>query len=184
VRSVRDARDASRDALRSAPEEKLITEPTSGFLDHLLERAYEHVAASVVCFATANVATAEVAARAATETSVNIRYMLAGERNSRFLAWLRAFVEHDQKQINNWEKALSIGTNDEAELYREGIHRRQLRLANNKEFVAQLELEFLSAGFDPKGEKWPKKIEDRFKAIGESISYRTAYARMIPSTSV
>lgn len=181
VRSVRGARDASRDALRSASEEKQITEPTIGFLDHLLDRAYEHVAASVVCFATGNIATAEVAARAAMETSANIRYILVGDRNSRFLTWLRAFIEEDKKQIRNWETALPTCSDDEAKLHREGIERRRSRLANNEELVKQLELEFLSAGFDPNGEKWPK-IAGRFEAIGELVSYRTAYARMSSQT--
>lgn len=181
VRSVQDARAASANVLASASEEKLIAEPTIGFLDHLLDRAYEHIAASVVCFATGNAATAEVAACAVMETSVNVRYMLAGDRNSRFLAWLRAFIEHDQNQIDRWEWALSSYPDTEVEVHREGIQRRRRRLADNEEFVKRLELEFFPNGIDLGDEKWPN-ITGRFKEIGELISYRTAYARMSSQT--
>jgi hypothetical protein len=121
VDSVLNARDESTSVLASASEEKLVAEPTIGIIEHLLDRAYEHVAASVVCFATKNGATAEIAARAAMEASTNVRYILAGDRNSRGLAWLRAFLVQDLKQINNWERALSNHSANEAEVHREGL---------------------------------------------------------------
>jgi hypothetical protein len=63
ARSILNARDAWTDEVHSASGEKLVAEPRIRILEHLPDRAYEHVAASVVCFATKNGATAEVAAR-------------------------------------------------------------------------------------------------------------------------
>ena len=101
-----------------------ITEPTIGFINHLLERAYGHVFAAIVCFATPNAATAEVAARVGMETSANIRYMLAGDRNSRFLDWLQAYIEQDRRQIKYWVRENSNRPKAEAEVHREGIETR------------------------------------------------------------
>lgn len=181
VSLVLDAHETSTDVIRTASEETLITEPTIGFINHLLDRAYDHVSASIVCFATPNAATAEVAARVGMETSANIRYMLAGERNARFLMWLQAYIEQDRKQIKNWEVAISKRPEPEAVSHREGIERRRKRLANYEQFVEQMRHDFSSAGFETEGKKWPN-IADRFEAIGESVSYRTAYARMSSQT--
>jgi hypothetical protein len=182
IRSILKARDASTGVLTLATEEKLVAEPTIGVLDHLLDRAYKHVAASVVCFATKNSATAAIAARAAMQVSTNVRYILAGDRNSRFLAWLRDFLVHDLKQINSWERALSNYSDDEAEDHRERIHRRLLVRAQWEELVKRLEQEFESIGVDHSDEVWPSRIERRFEVIGELISYRTVYARMSSQT--
>jgi len=92
--------------MASAPPKVIETEPAFGVLCQLTERAYEHAAASVVCFLTKNAATAEVAARVAIESTVNIRFILSGDRNSLLLAWLRAYVDHDTKQIDLWERAV------------------------------------------------------------------------------
>lgn len=182
VRSILNARDESTSVRASASEDKLVAEPTIGVLKHLLDRAYEHFAASVVCFATKNGATAEIAARAAMETSTNVRYILASDRNSRFLAWLRAFLAQDIKQINNWESALSKHSANEAEIHREGIQRRRRVGKHWEELVKRLEQEFAAIGVNHGDETWPKRIETRFEAIGELLSYRTAYARMSSQT--
>jgi hypothetical protein len=182
VRSVLTARDASTGVLRTASEETLVAEPTIGVLEHLLDRAYEHVAASVVCFATKNGATAEIAARAAMDVSTNVRYILAPDHNSRFLAWLRAFLEQDSKQVNNWERALSDYSEYETEVHREGIRERRLLWAQREDLLKKIEQEFTSIGVDSGDEIWPTRIETRFQEIGEAISYRTAYARMSSQT--
>jgi hypothetical protein len=56
-------REAAGEAFASATPSSIEAEPTLGVLFHLLEQACEHVAASVVCFATKNAATSEIAAR-------------------------------------------------------------------------------------------------------------------------
>src|SRR5207247_2458074 len=118
------SRDATQDVLATAPHSTLQTEPTLGLLFQLAERAYEHVAASLVCFATKNAATAEVAARAAVEISVNIRFILSGNRNSLALSWLRHFVTEDTKQIENWEKVIGSLPPDEKQEHQTRIARR------------------------------------------------------------
>lgn len=109
------ARSVTKSALRGISPSVLNNEPIFGMVFHLFERTYEHVAASLVCFATANAATAEVASRVAIESSVNIRFILCGDRNSLALAWLRDYISQDTKQINEWEKLIqSLTTNEKA----------------------------------------------------------------------
>ena len=99
--------NASEELLASASPRTLGSEPTFGVLCHLADRAREHTSASIICFSTKNAATAEVAARVAIESTVNLRFILRGDRNSLFLAWLRAYVASDAKQIEQWERAVS-----------------------------------------------------------------------------
>jgi Family of unknown function (DUF5677) len=115
------------------------------------------------------------------DSSANISYMLAGDPNSRFLLWLQAYIAQDRKQITNWEEAVSKLPEDEAEVHSEGIERRRERLAHYEQFVQRMVQDFSFAGFEPEAKKWPN-VADRFKAIGESVSYRTAYARMSSQT--
>lgn len=100
-------REATSLSIASAPASVLEREPVFGLLYQLSERACEHIAGSIACLATKNAASAELAARAAVEISVNIRFMLSGDRNSRVAAWIRDFVRDDEKQINHWEKSIT-----------------------------------------------------------------------------
>jgi hypothetical protein len=116
------------------------------------------------------------------EASTNVRYILADNRNSRFLAWLRYFLAQDLKQINNWAQALSNYPDNETEVHWEGTQRRRLVWAQREKYVKRLEQEFENIGVNRGDEIWPNSITRRFEAIGESVSYRTAYARMSSQT--
>ena len=175
------ARAATKDTLASAPQSLPQTEPTLGLLCQLAERAYEHVAASLVCFATKNAATAEVAARVAIESSVNIRFILSGDRNSLALAWLRAYVTHDTKQIDLWEKQLDSVPLDEKKEYVPRISARRQVNRYRRDFLVQSEKEFRSFGPLELEARWPS-VADRFESIGEGIAYRTTYARLSSQT--
>jgi hypothetical protein len=172
------SRDATQDVLASAPQSTLQTEPTFGLLFQLAERAYEHVAASLVCFATKNAATAEVAARTAVEISVNIRFILSGNRNSLALSWLRHFVAEDTKQIENWEKVVGSLPPDEKQEHQTRIARRRELNRCRHDHLAQAEKEFASFGSVDSVAPWPKQLRGRFEAIEQAIAYHTVYARL------
>ena len=103
VENVSEARAIAERQFASIAEYVVETEPTFGVMIHLCDRAYEHVAGSIVCFATGNGTTAEVAHRVAMEAATNIRFILQVDRNSRFISWLREYVERDGKEISKWE---------------------------------------------------------------------------------
>jgi len=139
-------RAAAQDVLVSAPQALLEKEPTFGLLCQLSERAYEHVAASLLCFATKNAATGEVAARVAIESSVNIRFILSGDRNSLSLAWLRAYVIQDIKQIEQWERQVDSLPLDERKEHRSRIAIRRQLNRHRRDFLNHSEKEFRSFG--------------------------------------
>jgi Family of unknown function (DUF5677) len=174
-------RDVTRSVLASAPQTILQTEPTFGLLSQLTERTYEHAAASIVCFSTKSAATAEVAARVAIESSVNIRFILSGDRNSLALSWLRAYVNHDAKQIEQWERLLDSLPPDERGEHQTRIATRRQVSQPRKNFLAQFEKEFASCASVNLQARWPT-IADRFTSIGEAVAYRTTYARLSSQT--
>ncbi|MDQ3009980.1 MAG: DUF5677 domain-containing protein [Acidobacteriota bacterium] len=176
------AREAAKDALGSVPSSVLSTEPTFGLLLHLSDRVYEYVAASIVCFATANGATAEVAARVAIESSVNIRFILGGDRNSLALAWLRHYVIEDAKQINQWEKLLPSMSIEERKEHEPSINTRRRLNQIRSNFLTQSEKEFGALAAIDLTAEWPRSIAQRFAPIGEAAAYRTAYARLSSQT--
>jgi hypothetical protein len=175
------SRDATQDVLASTPQSSLRTEPTLGLLFQLAERAYEHVAASLVCFATKNAATAEVAARTAVEISVTIRFILSGNRNSLALSWLRDFVTNDTRQIEKWERVVDSLPPDEKQEHQTRIAWRREVNRRRHDHLAQAEKEFASFGSVDSQGSWPN-IADRFAAIVEAIAYRTTYARLSSQT--
>jgi hypothetical protein len=175
------SRDATQDVLASTAQSTLQTEPTFGLLFHLAERAYEHVVASLVCFATKSAATAEVAARTAIEISVNIRFILSGDRNTLALSWLRHFVTNDAKQIDKWEKVIDSLPPDEKQEHQKRIARRREVSQHRRDHLAQAETEFGSFGSVDSQAPWPK-IAGRFAAIGEAATYYTTYDRLSSQT--
>ena len=174
-------REATSQAIAAAPKSVLEKEPSFGLLHQLGERACEHIAGSIACFATKNAASAELAARAAVELSVNIRFMLAGDRNSRVVAWIRDYVRNDEKQINHWEKAIAHLSEAEKQQCVPRIATRRKLQELRKEWLKGAESEFAQFGPVNLNEPWPK-IFDRFEQIGEAVAYRTAYARLSSQT--
>jgi Family of unknown function (DUF5677) len=174
-------REATSRSITSAPASVLEGEPVFGLLYQLGERACEHIAGSIACFATKNAASAELAARAAVEISVNIRFMLSGDRNSRVAAWIRDFVRNDEKLINHWEKSITHLSEAEKQACAPRIATRRKLQELRRGWSLDAEKEFLQFGPLNLNEPWPK-IVDRFEQIGEAVAYRTAYARLSSQT--
>jgi hypothetical protein len=174
-------REATSQAIAAAPKSILEKEPSFGLLYQLGERACEQIAGSIACFATKNAASAELAARAAVEISVNIRFMLARDRNSRVVAWIRDYVRNDEKQINHWEKAMACISQAQRQQCVPRIATRRKLQELRKRWLEDAESEFARFGTVNLNEPWPK-IVDRFDQIGEAVAYRTAYARLSSQT--
>ena len=68
-------------------------DPAVALLLDMLDRNFEHAEASIVAFVSGCTASAEVVARAAVEFSVNIIYILSGDRPSRLLAYFHHYLD-------------------------------------------------------------------------------------------
>jgi hypothetical protein len=152
-------RAATSQAIAAAPGSVLEKEPSFGLLHQLGERACEHIAGSIACFATKNAASAELAARAAVEISVNIRFMLSGDRNSRVVAWIRDYVRNDEKQINHWEKAIAHLSEAEKQQCVPRIATRRKLQQLRKGWLKGAEREFAQFGPVNLNEPWPKIVD-------------------------
>jgi hypothetical protein len=137
---------------------------------NLLQRNFEHVDASIVAFVSGCGSSAEIIARAAVEFSVNIIYILAGDRGARLIAYFNHYLDGVDRQIERWRSEIDQLTPDQAKIHNLGI--KQRRAANDvlRQWVSALGVHSM--------EPWPTQIEQRFRAIGASSDYRTFYARM------
>ncbi|MGC1177621.1 MAG: DUF5677 domain-containing protein, partial [Methyloceanibacter sp.] len=151
-------------------DDRALSDPSVGLLLNLLHRNFEHVEAAITAFVTGCGSSAEVVARASVESSINILYILAGERVSRLRAYFDYYLEEVDSQAVKWKAQVADLKENEAAMHNKAINRR---LAANAKVRRVVDAVFGSAR-----ERWAKSINERFKCIGESLGYRTFYARM------
>jgi hypothetical protein len=150
-------------------DEFALTDPAVGLLLNLLHRNFEHAEASIVAFVSGSGSSAEIIARASVESSVNIMYILAGDRAARLLGYFDHYFEEVERQVEKWRLEVDQLNSDEAKIHLLGIEKRRKANTLLREFIHSL---------GGNVERWPPQIAQRFKALGKSISYRTFYARM------
>jgi hypothetical protein len=151
-------------------DELALTDPAVGLLLNLLHRNFEHVDASIVALVSGSASSAEIIARAGVESSVNIMYILAGDRAARLLAYFNHYLEGVDRQVEKWRVLVDQLGPDEAKIHHLAIDQRRIANTALRRVVHALGIRSL--------ERWPPLIEQRFEAIGDSMAYRTFYARM------
>ena len=164
-------------------EEILNSKPLVGLLLHLLHRIYEHTEGSVVAFNTGFPASSETIARVVVEGSVNVMYILAGDRVNRLESYFRNYLETTEQRADKWLRARSQLKDDEANAHKSSANRR---LEYNKEMEALINLWSSQMDhFRSKSslEKWPS-VYNRFTSLGLETFYRTVYTRMCSQTHV
>ena len=144
----------------------------------MLDRAFEHAVGALVAYVTGCVASAEVVARVAIESSVNVMYILAGDRLGRLNAYFRSYLEDAHKYVTRWIKLASQMDGPESKAHQDAALYRLKGIEAVDSFVDRA----MSAVGISKGSsrtvKWPRTIADRFDALGMTSMYRTVYARM------
>jgi hypothetical protein len=136
----------------------------------MLDRNFEYVEGSIAAFVTGSGSSAEVVARTAVESSVTVLVILAGDRQARLRSYFDHYLHEVDRQIERWRELADGLTGKDATLHAAGIEQRRAATEALRNVV--------EANFDPGGERWPGKLEDRFESIGESMAYRTIYSRM------
>ncbi len=150
--------------------EGMFADPALGVLLNLLHRNFGLADAAILAFATECGQMAEVAARASVESSVNIAYIVLGDPADRMRAFFDHYFATVDRQVATWERGIGALSGAEADAHRAAVARR-------KELNAALRAAIGRSG-KPATETWPRSIEDRFKALGDPLAYRTMYARM------
>jgi hypothetical protein len=132
-------------------------DPTIGVLLNMLHRNYEHAEAAVVAFVTGSGASAEVIARAALETSVNIMYILIGDRVKRLRAYFEHYFRETNRQVTHWETRTKDLPLPDRKINGDAILRRR----NTTDSLQKLAETFLGSP----NKAWPNTSQ-RFEAIG------------------
>jgi hypothetical protein len=148
----------------------ILADPAVGLLLNMIHRNFSLADGAILSFATECGQMAEVAARASVESSVNIAYIVLGDPPDRLRAYFDHYFATVEKQVNTWNAGIGALSAAEADAHRKAA-------AQRKESNAVLRAVIEGSG-KPATERWPRTIEERFKALGNAINYRTIYARM------
>ena len=148
----------------------MLADPAVGLLLNMAHRNFSLADGAILAFATECGQMAEVAARASVESSVNIAYIVLGEPADRIRAYFDHYFATVDKQVSTWNAGIGALSGAEAEAHRKAVARR-------RESNAVLRAAIERSG-KPAIERWPRTIEERFKALGQPLAYRTIYSRM------
>ena len=174
IRSTSIANILINDAYANLSDSDL-SDPAIGLLLNLLHRNFEHVEAAIVLFVTGCGASSEVTARAALESSINLLYILTGDRWERLKSYFHHYLDSVDRQVKSWKVEVSDLPPEAAALHQQSA---DMRMRANLALRSLL----LSITGDGEIEAWPRTIQQRFQKIGKAISYRTIYARMSAET--
>jgi len=169
IRSLANAMSACDDAY-SKLDEKALSDPAIGILLTMLHRNFEHAEAAIVTFSTGNGSSAEVVARAASEASVVILYILAGDRVARMRAHLEHYFSGVDDQVRRWKCEIEKLPREAMDLHDRCAEQR--KNSNNAMRTAMRRV------LGAPTESWPKQVAARFDQVGLGIDYRTVYARL------
>ncbi len=155
------------------PNAILENDLTIGSICQLYERCTDHIRGSLVAMLTSCAATSEVAARTSLEATVTIRYILR-DRNLRLASYFRNHLDQAERQVRQWRSAAEHLRDEDRLVQLAACDYRAQGLEALRAFVARINSELVGSQVIP---RWPN-IAERFEAVGESIAYRTFYARL------
>jgi hypothetical protein len=95
-------------------DDTALSDPAVGILLNMFHRNFELVEAGVVAFVTGSGAAAEVTARAAVESSVNLAYITAGVPKDRLRAYFEHYFSAVDRQLKTWQKESSTLSESDA----------------------------------------------------------------------
>ena len=91
-----------------AEQERLVYDPSWGFIHLLMNRIYEHVAASFIQYCLGFPASGEIIARTAIESSVNVLYVMKSKnRTEKIFEFLTSYIEQERNQNAQWKKVIN-----------------------------------------------------------------------------
>lgn len=158
-------------------DDDFLREPAVGFLLNLLHRAVEHLDAGLVAFVTGSTASSEGLSRLVVELSMTIQYILAGQRESRLLAFLDDYLKLEVKRLKTWEESIHTLQGAEKAEQVAAIAYRRSGVKAMKDVWVRLQHDISMAGIPLTTENWPNVLA-MFSALGKATAYRTIYMRM------
>jgi hypothetical protein len=169
-----DCHSAVNEGYTCLPKVVLERDPSVGLLWQLYERCTEHIHGALVAMATACAASSEVLSRSSLEAAITVRYIL-GDRNPRLASFLQNHVKQSERQELQWRKKVEEQLQGrEKSIHLDACDYRRQGIYAMKSLVDLLNTQLVPSGSIP---SWPS-VAERFEAIGDSVGYRTLYARL------
>lgn len=161
----------------SKREELLVT-----VYSNMIGRLDEHVSGMLVCLATKNAPSAEALARTVLEVSVNLLFMLQGDREKAFLGYCDAWFSSHERQLNQWlenEKKMEKPSGNIPK-----IESRKEMLDGQRMFIDQMVLALNMNREKNYRDAYPKSLFKRFERLGKEDEYFTSYHRLSNSSHI
>lgn len=152
------------------------SEPAVGMVLNLLHRAYEHLEAGLVAYATVSPASSEALSRVTMELAVSISYMLMNDRDTRLFSFLRNYILIEEKRLRNWEQATKTLSEEGKEHQLAAIGHRRSGIEVLSAFLDSLRPQLEGKHGHADVLPWPS-VASRFEALGLADAYRTVYSR-------
>jgi hypothetical protein len=156
---LHDIKNSIDTSIRSHSD-RLVTDgdPSWGMILTMLDRVYEHAAASVVSYFTGTWASMEVIVRTTIEAAATVIYITQSDRHTRLGQYLTHFFITSRKAIGRSDPSVRA--------------RACSDLDTREDFIRQVS-QHEGIPFNIPG--WPSHVQDRFKAAGMETEYRHIY---------
>jgi hypothetical protein len=151
------------------------SDPSSGLLVKLVDRAYETAAGSLALIAIGHLREAEILSRSVYESSATTAYIAKDSPSLRLAQFFRSYVREEREQNRKWARDA-----EEAPLAVRQGHAERIKQKNEAMDAYELFIDGYIAhcGIDPdEAMRWPGLI-DRLTSLGRRLDYRTVYAAM------
>ncbi len=151
------------------------SDPSSGLLVKLVDRAYETVAGSLSLIALGHLREAEILSRSVYESAVTTAFISKDNPPARLAQFFRAYVKTEREQNRKWANELEGLPTTIRQDHQERIDNKNISMDHYDQFIDRYiaECEIIPE----EASKWPGLI-DRLTALGRRIDYRTVYAAM------
>ena len=159
----------------SKEEERLVYEPSWGFLHLMLDRIHEHVAGSFIQYCLGFPTSGEIIARTAIESSVNALYVMQSKNPiEKIFEYLTSYIDQERNQNIQWKKVINHVAIEDQPIYLAALSQKAQYLDKTEEILTTLCETELSIPY-PSSKSWGN-IRDRFTKVDEEMAYRTTYA--------
>jgi hypothetical protein len=163
-------------AQSSTSNDNLLLDPSWGIIQFMLDRAYQHIAGSLILYLAGMKSSCEALSRVAFESSVDVLYILKNpNRMERIFQYFSTYITEERKQNQKWERSISNLDAQDQILQKRGITQKTNYLDLVENFLGEVATQ-VNLSYPP--QKSSINAYDRFQNLGGEIDYRTLYAAM------
>jgi hypothetical protein len=146
-------------------------EQTQAILKYMLTRIYDRIKAAIVSFSMNIPEASDAISRTVVEGSVDIIYIIMGNRVERLAVYFANYIDSERAEINKWIEETRKSQPQILKNVEASSKNRLDILKTIESYVKNTEFE------SPSKRKWPN-VYDRFKELKLETEYRTVYSTL------